>query len=173
MATTTTTRPLGSASDTTLADGTRPSSRDAPEAAPAALSPPEPDSKHDAYHSGATTRAASPVAFEKETAAEAAAGSVKAEESAASPDSDEMEYPTGMTFTFIIVALVLSIFLVSLDMVRTGHALRIALKITAVHRHQTNTRSVLFRPSSRPPSPKLQMSSRACRMWPGTARPSS
>jgi hypothetical protein len=30
----------------------------------------------------------------------------------------EIEYPTGVAFTFIIVALVLSVFLVSLDMVR-------------------------------------------------------
>jgi hypothetical protein len=30
----------------------------------------------------------------------------------------EVEYPTGVAFTFIIVALVLSVFLVSLDMVR-------------------------------------------------------
>ncbi len=31
---------------------------------------------------------------------------------------DDIEYPTGWSFTFIVIALVLSIFLVSLDMVR-------------------------------------------------------
>lgn len=33
------------------------------------------------------------------------------------PSKDENEYPTGWAFVFIIVALVLSIFLISLDMV--------------------------------------------------------
>jgi hypothetical protein len=32
-------------------------------------------------------------------------------------ETNDIEYPTGWTFTFIVVALVLSIFLVSLDMV--------------------------------------------------------
>ena len=34
------------------------------------------------------------------------------------PATDDLEYPTGWSFTFIVIALVLSIFLVSLDMVR-------------------------------------------------------
>lgn len=32
-------------------------------------------------------------------------------------EEEEIEYPTGVAFTFIVVALVLSVFLVSLDMV--------------------------------------------------------
>jgi hypothetical protein len=35
---------------------------------------------------------------------------------------DDMDYPTGWAFTFIVVALVLSIFLISLDMVRFSAA---------------------------------------------------
>jgi hypothetical protein len=71
-------------------------------------------------------------------------GSVKEEPAG----GDDMEYPTGLTFGFIIVALVLSIFLVSLDMVRFSS--------TSQSRAETLTRD--FRPSSRLPSPRLQTS---------------
>jgi hypothetical protein len=108
MATTSTTRPLGSASDATLAGGTRPSSSEAPRTT---LSPPDPV-HYDAYLSDTTTRPASPAPDEKKDVE--TAGSVK--EEASGPEDGE--YPTGWAFTFIVVALVLSIFLVSLDMVR-------------------------------------------------------
>jgi hypothetical protein len=42
-------------------------------------------------------------------------GSIR--EGMTAPSKDENEYPTGWAFVFIIVALVLSIFLISLDMV--------------------------------------------------------
>lgn len=91
------------------------------------LSPPKPAQNED-YLSGESTRAASPtgddettVTKEKVVAASVKAASAKDVEAGAVKESgngeDEIEYPTGLPFVFIIVALVLSIFLVSLDMV--------------------------------------------------------
>ncbi|KAK4157152.1 hypothetical protein C8A00DRAFT_40385 [Chaetomidium leptoderma] len=94
-------------SDTTLPDAERPSSGETPAST---LSPPKP-AKYDAYLSGETTRAASPE-NEKGKKDPDVGGSVKEEPA----ESDDIEYPTGWTFTFIVVALVCSIFLVSLDM---------------------------------------------------------
>ncbi len=98
-------------SDTTLAPPTRPSSSEAPQSS---LQPPQ--AKNDAYLSDATTRAPSPspTGVEDEKKGPTPAGSVR---EGAQEAQDEMEYPTGVSFAFIVVALVLSIFLVSLDMV--------------------------------------------------------
>lgn len=73
-----------------------------------------PDSKDEADLSENTTRAQSPVGGEDEKKGTETASSLKEE----SLGSDAIEYPTGWSFTFIVVALVLSIFLISLDMVR-------------------------------------------------------
>ncbi|KAK3901419.1 putative HC-toxin efflux carrier TOXA [Staphylotrichum tortipilum] len=96
-------------SDTTLAQEDRPSLSERP---PSTLQPPNP-SKYDAYLSGASTRAGSPARGEQEKKEPPAEGSVKEEQPEA---EDDGEYPTGWAFTFIVVALVLSVFLVSLDM---------------------------------------------------------
>ncbi|GAB1314464.1 Efflux pump antibiotic resistance protein [Madurella fahalii] len=95
--------PLAS-SATTLTDVERPSSAGKP---PSHLAPPE-RSNYEAYLSGETTRAPSVSGDENEKNG-VEAGSVREEQ-------DTTEYPTGWTFTFIVVALVMSIFLVSLDM---------------------------------------------------------
>jgi hypothetical protein len=109
-------------SETSPAD---PDRRASSEQAAATLTPPK-LSNHDGHLSGDTTRAptpvgdetdhtraATPVTVENEKKDPLADGSVKDEPVGA----DEIEYPTGVAFAFIIVALVLSIFLVSLDMV--------------------------------------------------------
>ncbi|KAH6641073.1 major facilitator superfamily-domain-containing protein [Chaetomium tenue] len=57
------------------------------------------------------TRAASPATLENEMK-DPEAGVVKEKPA----EAEEIEYPTGVAFTFIVVALVLSVFLVSLDM---------------------------------------------------------
>ncbi|KAK4239384.1 major facilitator superfamily domain-containing protein [Achaetomium macrosporum] len=106
MASSSTPGPPGSSSDATLADANPPSSSETPSTNP---SPPQVPNQ-EAYLSGESTRAASTVGDEKKDAT--AEGSV----SEAPPAQDDMEYPTGWSFTFIVVALVLSIFLVSLDM---------------------------------------------------------
>ncbi|KAK4099579.1 MFS general substrate transporter [Parathielavia hyrcaniae] len=96
-------------SEGTLAEAARPSSGEAPVSN---LSPP----KTEAYLSGETTRAPTPATekgVENEKDSEKG-GSVK--EEAAGTAIEEMEYPTGLAFSFIVVALVLTVFLVSLDM---------------------------------------------------------
>jgi hypothetical protein len=56
--------------------------------------------------------------LEEESSDEKRAASTKEEEDVAgSNDPDDIEYPTGIKMFFIVVALVLSIFLLSLDMV--------------------------------------------------------
>ncbi|KAK4122176.1 MFS general substrate transporter [Parathielavia appendiculata] len=93
-------------SEATLAEATRPSSSEAPASN---LSPP----KTEAYLSGESTRAPTPTEKGDENEKDPEkSGSVKEE----GAGTDEMEYPTGLAFSFIVVALVLSIFLVSLDM---------------------------------------------------------
>jgi MFS family permease len=99
-------------SDTTLADSDWPSTRAAPGSILSPLS-----SKYEAYLSGASTRAPSPVGFGNEKK-DSEKGDGVGEDPA---ETDDIEYPTGWTFTFIVVALVLSIFLVSLDMVGCCH----------------------------------------------------
>lgn len=87
-------------SNTTLANEDRPGSS----GQASTLQPPNP--KYDAYLSGATS--------EDEKKEPETNSSVKEE---APAEDDGIEYPTGLPFAFIVVALVLSIFLVSLDMV--------------------------------------------------------
>ena len=99
-------------SDTTLADSDWPSTRAVPGSILSPLS-----SKYEAYLSGASTRAPSPVEFGNEKKDSERGNSVGEHPG----DTDDIEYPTGWTFTFIVVALVLSIFLVSLDMVGCCH----------------------------------------------------
>ncbi|KAK4142509.1 major facilitator superfamily domain-containing protein [Dichotomopilus funicola] len=135
--------PAARSSETTLATdaGERPTTAENPTVAAAAttptkttavgtgvptLSPPKP--AHDGeYLSGESTRAASPTGDDETTAtkekvvetSEKAASAKDVEAGAVKESGDEgeeIEYPTGLAFTFIIVALVLSIFLVSLDM---------------------------------------------------------
>lgn len=170
-------------SDATLADADR---AGAEEAAASTLSPPNPN-KYDAYLSGTTTRAATPTEDENEkqtpgTPAEdekekqkpgaptedekekqkpETSGSIKAEPAEV---QDDTEYPTGWTFTFIVVALVLSIFLVSLDMV----CVLVHHVVVPPSRTLTHTR-----PSWQPPFLESQTSSGAWKMSPGMAQPSS
>ncbi|KXX76653.1 putative HC-toxin efflux carrier TOXA [Madurella mycetomatis] len=92
------------ASDTTLTDVEPPSSA---EMSVSRLAPPA-RSNHEAHLSGETTRTPSVSGDENEKNGEGR-GSLEEEQ-------DMTEYPTGWTFTFIVIALVLSIFLVSLDM---------------------------------------------------------
>ncbi|KAG7289157.1 hypothetical protein NEMBOFW57_005520 [Staphylotrichum longicolle] len=89
-------------SNTTLANEDRPGSS----GQASTLQPPNP--KYDAYLSGATS--------EDEKKEPETNSSVKEE---APAEDDGIEYPTGLPFAFIVVALVLSIFLVSLDMHQT------------------------------------------------------
>lgn len=75
------------------------------------------NSKYGAYLSGATASAPSTAGDGDENEKKergTSDGSLRDEPSG--PD-DYIEYPTGVTFLFIVVALILSIFLVSLDMV--------------------------------------------------------
>ncbi len=148
-------------SDTTLAQEDRPSSSEQPAST---LQPPNPSSKYDAYLSGASTRAGSPARGDQEKKEQQVEGSVKEEQPEA---MDEGEYPTGWAFTFIVVALVLSVFLVSLDMVRV---LLFPLPLPITYPW---TDKYVPRPSSPPPSPRLQTSSKALATSPGTGRPSS
>ncbi|KAL2127329.1 hypothetical protein VTI74DRAFT_10898 [Chaetomium olivicolor] len=96
-------RPVGS--NETLADA----DPDSTDTRRSSLRPPIP-AKYEAYLSGETTRAPSEIG-DDEKKHEETSGSIRDESS-----PDDIEYPTGWTFTFIVVALVLSIFLVSLDM---------------------------------------------------------
>lgn len=94
---------------TTGADVDRRSSSETP----ASTLAPAMDPKYDANLSTGSTRAPTPLPDEKnEKNGSGTDGSTKEEPLG----SDENDYPTGWSFTFIIVALVLSIFLVSLDM---------------------------------------------------------
>lgn len=73
-----------------------------------------------AYLSGGSTRAPSTIEIEKEKAGEQTDSSSTKEESSSptpqSEDGDAVEYPSGTPLAFIVVALVLSVFLVALDM---------------------------------------------------------
>jgi len=73
-----------------------------------------------AYLSGGSTRAPSTIEIEKEKAGEQTdSGSTKEEPSSPTPqseDGDAVEYPSGAPLAFVVVALVLSVFLVALDM---------------------------------------------------------
>ncbi len=90
-----------------------------------------------------------------------------------STESDSDEYPKGATLAFIVLALALSIFLVSLDMVSlfslpsfasySGFSMRFLDKLTANPR----------RPLSPQLFPRSPMSFTACKMWLGTDLPSS
>lgn len=97
-------------SQTTLAGVERPNTGETPAFG---RSPPE-LAKNDAYLSGGSTRAAS-VSGALDEKKDAGTGSSSIREEPL--DSDGMEYPQGWTLGMVIVALVLSIFLVSLDMV--------------------------------------------------------
>jgi hypothetical protein len=77
-------------------------------------------------------------------------GSVKEEPAG----GDDMEYPTGISFAFIIVALVLSIFLVSLDMVRFP----VTHQLNSGHHTSAETLTRVSRLSSQLPFPKSQTS---------------
>jgi len=79
--------------------------------------------RNSAYLSGESTRAPSTIDFEKKGGddTEEDVASTKAEEQpkvadASNENPDAVEYPTGTKLVFIVVALVLSIFLVALDM---------------------------------------------------------
>lgn len=104
-----TTPGAAASSQTTLANVERPSTSETPASG---LSPPE-HTKQDAYLSGASTHAPS-ISGDGNEKKGAETGSSLAEEPL---DSDAALYPTGWTLGMVIVALVLSIFLVSLDMV--------------------------------------------------------
>ena len=81
-------------------------------ASPSHLSPEA--ARNSAYLSGDSTRPPSTVEFEKTDGD--SSSSTKAAAAIASPVEDAVDYPKGLKLTFIVVALVLSIFLVSLDM---------------------------------------------------------
>lgn len=69
--------------------------------------PPIP-AKYEAYLSCNSTRASSEVGDDEQ---------IDGTDGESEPSPDEMQYPTGWPFAFIVIALVLGIFLVSLDMV--------------------------------------------------------
>ncbi|KAK0720101.1 major facilitator superfamily domain-containing protein [Lasiosphaeris hirsuta] len=72
-------------------------------------------SRNSAYLSGGSTRAPSTVFDIEKKVDDEETGSTK-EEPAVPTSEDDAEYPTGLGLAFIVVALVLSIFLMSLDM---------------------------------------------------------
>lgn len=116
MSTLTATKPLAF-DEKTLADADLSNTVDPPSTS--ATTTPNPKPKQDAYLSDSTTRAPSLSESgneNKEKAAERTSNSLKEEPLGSEQDSNE--YPTGFTLVSIVIALVLSIFLVSLDMVR-------------------------------------------------------
>jgi len=104
---------MSSPSNTTVGGPDRP--------ATSGLAAPAPDTaRNSAYLSGGSTRAPSTIELEKKGEMDSASS----KDEAASPSSsasvsgeeEAIEYPQGTTLLFIVVALVLSIFLVALDM---------------------------------------------------------
>lgn len=133
---------------------------------------------HDGYFSSdETTRAPSTAGEETEKAwtttatsdenekkdANATGGSVRNEPVGQDGEQDETKYPTGLPLTFIIIALVLSIFLVSLDMVRLFRSVPFCSAIdcrkTTCLRTETLTLGVYLRQSWPRPFPKSRTSS--------------
>ncbi|KAK3374134.1 major facilitator superfamily domain-containing protein [Lasiosphaeria ovina] len=101
-------------STSTLAEGDRPVTSE--KMAPSHLSP-DNEATNNAYLSSDSTRAPSTVGDEKKTIDDA--GSTKEEPAIlanAEGEEDLGDYPKGVALTFIVIALVLSIFLVALDM---------------------------------------------------------
>jgi hypothetical protein len=96
-------------------------------------------------------------------------GNTTAEEEEPTAEVDESEYPQGMKMIFVVVALVLSIFLVALDMVCPSSPL--ATSSSTFREKPALTK--LARPSSQPPSPRLQTNSAASISFRGTALLSS
>ncbi|KAL1838443.1 hypothetical protein VTJ49DRAFT_2666 [Mycothermus thermophilus] len=84
---------------------------------PSTLQTPKParSTSQDASVSGTTTRAATPIE-NKHKEKKSPGTDPSLHEMPAAPAEDDSDYPTGWIFTFIVVALVLSVFLVSLDM---------------------------------------------------------
>ncbi|KAK5654929.1 hypothetical protein OQA88_6685 [Cercophora sp. LCS_1] len=101
---------VSSTSLPTLADGDRPVSIGLAATAPGTA-------RNSAYLSGGSTRAPSTIELEKK-AEDTDSGSTKDEPSTPtiSEEAEEDEYPHGAKLVFVVVALVLSIFLVALDM---------------------------------------------------------
>jgi hypothetical protein len=80
------------------------------------------------------------------------------------------DYPEGLRMVFIVVALVLSIFLVALDMVGTPFIIHI---YTVVCKPSFLILTLVYRPLWPQPSLRLQMNSMALIRYLGTALPSS
>lgn len=91
------------------------------------------------------------------------------------PNPDEVEpqeYPRGLKLGFIVIALIMAVFLISLDMVRTPSLSKLYLR-TLLHNLIMILTWLYSRRSSRPPSPRSPTSSTAWAMSPGTPPPSS
>lgn len=116
--------------------------------------------------SSASTLAGDHLSSDEKVIEPRASGDEKHEDSVKEQvQSDELsedEYPSGIKMVFIVVALVLSIFLLSLDMVRFKHPAS-----------ESEHGLTLTRPLSQLPFPKSRMSSRASTRSDGTAPPFS
>ncbi|KAK0619729.1 major facilitator superfamily domain-containing protein [Immersiella caudata] len=80
------------------------------------LAAPGDTARNSTYLSGSSTRAPSTIESTIDLEKKQAADAASTKEEAPSTDEPEIEYPKGTTLAFIVVALVLSVFLVALDM---------------------------------------------------------